>query len=110
MRPGHGYPGPNFPLSGKVLVNGPHAHPLYQWLRQRAGAWAAWTDQAWLTSTASKTLAVTKGQGDEVPWNFHKFLVHRDGRTVQRFASNTQPLDATLTGAIEAALAAPRPN
>ena len=39
-------------------------------------------------------------------WNFHKYLIARDGKTVSSFASQVEPGSATLTGAIEAALKA----
>ena len=71
-----------FPMFAKIDVNGEHAHPLYQHLKKVApGA---------LGSEAIK-------------WNFTKFLVGRDGQTVQRFAPITKP--QRLVHAIEAALA-----
>lgn len=108
VRPGNGYPGPNFPLTGKILVNGEGAHPIYRWLKAHAPAWDSWTDQAWLTSVGAKTLAVTKGKESDIPWNFYKFLVGRDGRTVRRFAHNKPPLDAELLAAIEEELQKPK--
>ena len=39
-------------------------------------------------------------------WNFHKYLISRDGKTVRSFASEVEPGSAALTGAIEAALKA----
>ncbi len=74
--------GVSFPLFDKVEVNGPDAHPLYQWL----------------TSEARGAFGTSK-----VKWNFTKFLVGRDGRVIKRFGSSTQPVK--LTGAIEKALA-----
>ncbi len=59
----------------------------------------------------------TKGEGQspvyafltrkhDVPsWNFHKFLVGRDGRVRAAFSSATQPDDEALRAAIDAALA-----
>lgn len=75
--------GVSFPMMGKVDVNGTAAHPLYQWL---AGA-----APGLLGSTAIK-------------WNFTKFLVGRDGKTVRRYAPQDEP--ALLLTDIEAALAA----
>lgn len=37
-------------------------------------------------------------------WNFHKYLIARDGQTVRSFASAVEPNSAELTQAIEAAL------
>ena len=61
----------SFPVMGKIEVNGENADPLWLWLRRQA--------PGFLGSTSIK-------------WNFTKFLIARDGRTVQRFAPNTPPL------------------
>lgn len=59
-----------FPLFAKVEVNGPGAHPLYQFLkRARRG----------LLGTTS------------IKWNFTKFLIDRDGNVVRRFAPTFRP-------------------
>ena len=75
--------GVSFPMMSKIEVNGPTAHPLYQWLSAQA--------PGLLGSKAIK-------------WNFTKFLVGQDGQTVKRYA----PLDTPtrLAGDIRAALAA----
>lgn len=72
----------NFPMFEKIEVNGPGAHPLYDWLKkQKAGV---------LGSRAIK-------------WNFTKFLVDNNGRVLRRYGSMTKP-DA-LRRDIERALA-----
>jgi len=73
----------SFPMMGKVNVNGPHAHPLYQWLTAQA--------PGLLGSKAIK-------------WNFTKFLVGRNGQVIRRYAPIDKP--ASLAKDIEAALAA----
>jgi len=60
----------SFPLFAKVDVNGPAAHPLFNWLTEAA--------RGVLGSRAIK-------------WNFTKFLVDREGRVVERFAPTTPP-------------------
>jgi glutathione peroxidase len=60
----------SFPLFSKIAVNGPNAHPLYQFLRQEA-----------------KGLIGTT----QIKWNFTKFLVDKDGKVVKRFATATKP-------------------
>jgi glutathione peroxidase len=70
--------GITFPLSEKVDVNGDRAHPLFRHLKQSA--------PGLLGTTAIK-------------WNFTKFLVDRDGRTVARYAPTDAP--ETLRSAIE---------
>jgi glutathione peroxidase len=73
----------HFPMMAKIDVNGPAAHPLYQWLTREA--------PGLLGSKAIK-------------WNFTKFLVGRDGKVVKRYAPLDKP--ASLARDIEAALAA----
>lgn len=75
--------GVTFPMMAKVDVNGPAAHPLYQWL----------------TSEAPGLLGSTN-----IKWNFTKFLVGKDGRVLKRYAPQDPP--ASLAKDIEAALAA----
>ncbi len=75
--------GVSFPMMGKIDVNGPAAHPLYQWLSTEA--------PGLLGSTAIK-------------WNFTKFLVGKDGLVLKRYAPQDAP--ASLARDIEAALAA----
>jgi glutathione peroxidase len=61
--------GVTFPLSTKVDVNGPRTHPIFAYLKSRAGGLL----------------------GSSIKWNFTKFLVSPDGRTVKRYAPNTSP-------------------
>jgi len=72
-----------FPLFAKIRVNGPHAHPLYRWLkRERPGLFGS----------------------EAIKWNFTKFLLGRDGRVIKRYAPTDKP--HCLTDDIVAALAA----
>ena len=67
--------GVKFPMFAKTRVVGAQVDPLFAELKQRTG---------------------------QAPgWNFHKYLISRDGRAVQSFSSNTEPLDATLVSSIE---------
>ena len=75
--------GVSFPMMGKIDVNGPAAHPLYQWLEAEA--------PGLLGSKAIK-------------WNFTKFLVGKDGQVIKRYAPLDKPAD--MAKDIEAALAA----
>ena len=61
--------GVSFPLFAKIDVNGSGAHPLYKWLRSQQGGLL----------------------GDKIKWNFTKFLLGRDGKVVDRYASTTKP-------------------
>jgi glutathione peroxidase len=72
--------GVTFPLFSKIDVNGPDAHPLYQWLRSEKSGLV----------------------GDKIRWNFTKFLVDTEGNVVGRYGSRTTP--AQIAGDIEALL------
>ena len=59
-----------FPLFAKLEVNGPDAHPLYQYLK---------TEQKGIL------------RSEAIKWNFTKFLVGRDGEVLERFGSAVTP-------------------
>lgn len=67
-----------FPMFAKLHAKGPEQHPLYA--------------------------ALTEG-GAPVKWNFEKILVGKDGKVIARYDSGTEPEEAKLLAAIEAALA-----
>lgn len=74
--------GVKFPMFEKVVVTGDGATPLYK-------------------SLASAT-------GTSPAWNFHKYLIGRDGRVVANFPSKVAPDDPAVVAAIERELKAPR--
>jgi glutathione peroxidase len=76
--------GVSFPMFEKIEVNGPGRHPIY-------------TE---LTAVPDAT-----GAAGDIQWNFEKFLVGPDGAILGRFRPRTEPQDAELVAAIEAALA-----
>lgn len=47
---------------------------------------------------------LARASGQRPKWNFHKYLVSRDGRTVISFPSAVEPESAELTGKLEALL------
>jgi glutathione peroxidase len=67
--------GVKFPMFVKTSVIGPGADPLFVELARRSG--------------------VRPG------WNFHKYLVSRDGQTVTSYASNVDPQDRSFVRDIE---------
>jgi glutathione peroxidase len=72
--------GVTFPIAAKVDVVGPNAHPFYKWAAQ--------------------------ARPNQVPrWNFHKYLVGRDGYLAEVFASAVEPTDTRVKTAIAKALA-----
>ncbi len=76
--------GVSFPVFEKVEVNGPGAHPIFQWLTSSLGGF------------------LTRA----IKWNFTKFLIGRDGTPLERFSPTTKPEE--LESAVRAALTARR--
>ena len=70
--------GITFPMAVVSAVRGPSAVPLYGWLAARAGG--------------------------PPRWNFHKYLVARDGLAVRAYPTDTEPEAPVLIRAIEGAL------
>lgn len=75
--------GVSFPLFEKLSVRGRKQHPLYTEL------------------VKAKT---PEGKGGGVKWNFEKFLISRQGEVIGRWRTKVEPLDASVTSAIEKAL------
>ena len=75
--------GVTFPMFSKISVKGSDKAPLYQFL----------TDK----NANPKT-------GGEIPWNFTKYLIGRDGKAVARFDAGTPPDSPELMVAVETAL------
>jgi glutathione peroxidase len=67
-----------FPLFSKVTVKGPEKHPLYAALAETGG---------------------------EPRWNFHKYLVGKDGNVIRSYKSRVEPRSKELLADIDAALA-----
>jgi glutathione peroxidase len=50
-------------------------------------------------------LSLAQAMGKAPGWNFHKYLVDRQGQPVGSFVSDVKPGDAAVVAAIEQALA-----
>lgn len=73
--------GATFPLTEKVSIKGDAAHPFYRWAALQ--------------------------RPTELPrWNFHKYLVGRDGTLATAFPSATEPTDPRIIIAVERELQA----
>ncbi len=70
--------GVTFPLYSKVKTKGAGQSPIYEFLSKKDGS---------------------------PQWNFHKYLVGKDGQVLAAFASSVSPDDKKLRAAIDAALA-----
>ena len=77
--------GVTFPMTEKVEVNGPGAHPLFQQLT---------------------TAPDLDGAAGDVQWNFEKWVVDGTGSVVARFRPRTQPDAPEVRAAIESVLPA----
>ena len=71
--------GVRFPMFEKVTVKEGEAHPFFEQLAAAAGTYPT--------------------------WNFHKYLIGRDGQVVAEFSPRTQPYDDKLVSSIRDALA-----
>jgi glutathione peroxidase len=72
--------GVTFPIAAKAVVVGAKAHPFYKW--------------------------AAEARPKEVPkWNFHKYLIGRDGYIADVFASTVEPADTRIKTAIAKTLA-----
>jgi glutathione peroxidase len=72
--------GVTFPMAAKAIVKGPDAHPFYRW-------------------------AATARPKDVPRWNFHKYLIGRDGYLAEAFPESVDPLDTRVKTAVARALA-----
>ncbi len=91
----------DFPLFSKLTVVGPQKHPLYAAL---IAAQPTAVDSASFREKL-KGYSITPNPEPEVLWNFEKFLISRDGRTVARFSPDMAPGDVRLVSAVEGELA-----
>jgi glutathione peroxidase len=72
--------GVTFPMAAKAIVKGPNAHPFYKW--------------------------AANARPKDVPrWNFHKYLIGRDGYLAEVFPESVDPLDTRVKTAMARALA-----
>ncbi|MBV8840071.1 MAG: glutathione peroxidase [Alphaproteobacteria bacterium] len=69
-----------FPLAAKAEVRGTNPHPFYKW------------------AAVEKPLELPR-------WNFHKYLIGRDGHIAASFPSQVEPTDPKVLAAIDKELA-----
>ena len=72
--------GRTFPMTDKTPVRGQRRHPFYAWAETQLGSLA------------------------KPRWNFHKYLIDRDGLLIDWFSSPTQPMSKKVRKAIEKSL------
>jgi glutathione peroxidase len=67
--------GVTFPLAAKAEVKGRNAHPFYKW-------------------------AASERPLETPQWNFHKYLIGRDGHIAAVFATAVEPMEARVVNAV----------
>ncbi|MEL6671695.1 MAG: glutathione peroxidase [Bacteroidota bacterium] len=70
--------GVSFPMFEKISVKGKQQHPLYQYLEAQTG--------------------------EDPKWNFHKYLINKDGKVISSISPTTQPDAEEVVSAIKALL------
>lgn len=87
--------GVSFKIFESILVNGKHAHPVFNYLKK-----ALPFEGFNLNNPSDKLLdAMLKTEypsytiGNEIRWNFTKFLIDRQGNPIKRFESSVNPMD-----------------
>jgi len=61
--------GVSFPMFAKIEVNGPNAHPIYKYLKNELPGFP----------------------GNNIKWNFTKFILDKKGNPIKRFSPLTKP-------------------
>jgi len=76
----------DFPMTAITQVKGNSAHPFYKWANEQVGMMG------------------------KPKWNFHKYLIGRDGQVIDWFASTTAPDGDKIRHAVQGALAQDNPS
>ena len=83
--------GVTFPLMSKTDVNGPNESPVFTYLKSVAPTEEYHGLKAKATQKMLKGMSKSVEKDSDILWNFTKFLVSKDGRTVKRFAPVAEP-------------------
>ena len=85
--------GVTFPLMAKSDVNGANANPVFEFLKEQAPTEEYKGLKAKATHAMLKRISKSVEKESDILWNFTKFLVSKDGKTIQRFAPVAEPKD-----------------
>ena len=72
--------GVEFPMSSIQVIKGENAHPIYKWIKSNVSVIG------------------------QPRWNFHKYLIGKDGQIINWYSSMTSPTSEGLVKEIETAL------
>ena len=85
--------GVTFQIMKKIDVNGESADPIFVYLKEQAPT----EEYAGLKAKAAKALfrriSDSAKTESDIQWNFTKFLISKDGKTIKRFAPTAEPKD-----------------
>lgn len=85
--------GVTFQIMKKVDVNGDDEHSVFTFLKAQAPTEEYKGLKAKATHTMLKGISKSAKKEGDILWNFTKFLIAKDGKTVMRFAPTTEPKD-----------------
>ena len=83
--------GVTFPLMSKTDVNGANESPVFTFLKAAAPTEEYHGLKAKATQKMLKGMSKSVEKDSDILWNFTKFLISKDGRTVKRFAPVAEP-------------------
>lgn len=85
--------GVTFQIMRKIDVNGPDAHPIFEYLKEAAPSEEYHGVKGKASQLLFKKISSSVEKESDIKWNFTKFLISRDGTEVLRFAPPTKPSD-----------------
>lgn len=85
--------GVTFQIMRKIDVNGASADPIFEYLKAQAPTEEYRGLKAKAARTLLRKISGSVEKESDILWNFTKFLISKDGMTVQRFAPITEPKD-----------------
>lgn len=83
--------GVSFQIMKKIDVNGANAHPIFKYLKEQAPTETANGLKAKLSNTMFSKISKSMESKSDIKWNFTKFLISRDGKSIKRFGPTVKP-------------------
>ncbi len=77
----------------KTDVNGSDAEPIFEYLKAQAPTEEYRGLKAKAAKALFKTISNSVEKDSDIKWNFTKFLISKDGDTIKRYATTTEPKD-----------------
>ena len=83
--------GVTFQIMKKIDVNGAEAHPIFTFLKGQAPTEEVKGVKAKMTNAMFSKISKSMENENDIKWNFTKFLISRDGKTIHRFHPTVEP-------------------